>query len=66
MVSLQHEDYWNINNLIYAYDTILMAGSEEELKKLLMQVKEESENAVLKLNIKEKNKQTNKTKQNKT
>ena len=56
----------NINNLIYAYDTILMAGSEEELKKLLMQVKEESENAVLKLNIKEKNKQTNKTKQNKT
>ena len=53
----------NINNLIYAYDTILMAGSEEELKKLLMQVKEESENAVLKLNIME-NKQTNK--QNKT
>ena len=35
----------NINNLRYADDTILMAGSEEELKSLLMKVKEESEKA---------------------
>ena len=41
----------NINNLRYAYDTTLMAESEEELKRLLMQVKEESEKAGLKLNI---------------
>ena len=41
----------NINNLRYADDTTLMAESEEELKSLLMKVKEESENAVLKLNI---------------
>ena len=41
----------NINNLRYAYDTTLMAGSEEELKSLLMKVKEESEKAGLKLNI---------------
>ena len=41
----------NINNLRYADDTILMAESEEELKSLLMKVKEESENADLKLNI---------------
>ena len=41
----------NINNLRYADDTILMAESEEELKSLLMKVKEESENVVLKLNI---------------
>ena len=41
----------NINNLIYADDTTLMAESEEELKSLLMKVKEESENAGLKLNI---------------
>ena len=41
----------NINNLIYADDTILMAESEEELKSLLMKVKEESEKAGLKLNI---------------
>ena len=41
----------NINNLRYADDTILMAESEEELKILLMQVKEESENVGLKLNI---------------
>ena len=41
----------NINNLIYADDTTLMAESEEELKSLLMKVKEESENAVLTLNI---------------
>ena len=41
----------NINNLRYADDTTLMAESEEELKSLLMKVKEESENAGLKLNI---------------
>ena len=41
----------NINNLRYADDTILMAESEEELKNLLMKVKEESENIGLKLNI---------------
>ena len=41
----------NINNLKYADDTILMAESEEELKSLLMKVKEESEKAGLKLNI---------------
>ena len=41
----------NINNLRYAYDTILMAEREEELKSLLMKVKEESEKAGLKLNI---------------
>ena len=42
----------NINNLRYADDTTLMAESEEELKSLLMTVKEESERAGLKLNIK--------------
>ena len=41
----------NINNLIYADDTTLMAESEEELKSLLMKVKEESEKVDLKLNI---------------
>ena len=41
----------NINNLRYAFDTILMAESEEELKSLLMKVKEESEKAGLKCNI---------------
>ena len=41
----------NINNLRYADDTILMAESEEELKSLLMKVKEASEKAGLKLNI---------------
>ena len=41
----------NINNLRYADDTTLMAGSEEELKSLLMKVKEESEKVSLKLNI---------------
>ena len=41
----------NINNHIYADDTILMAESEEELKSLLMKVKEESEKVGLKLNI---------------
>ena len=42
----------NINNLRYADDTTLMAESEEELKSLLMKVKEESEKAGLKLYIK--------------
>ena len=41
----------NINNLRYANDTTLMAESEEELKSLLMKVKEESEKVGLKLNI---------------
>ena len=41
----------NINNLRYADDTILMADSEEELKRLLMKVKVESEKVDLKLNI---------------
>ena len=41
----------NINNLRYAYDTTLMAGSEEELKSLLMKVKVKSEKVGLKLNI---------------
>ena len=42
----------NINNLRYADDTTLMAKSEEDLKSLLMKVKEESEKVGLKLNIK--------------
>ena len=41
----------NINNFRYTNDTTLMAESEEELKKLLMKVKEESENVGLKINI---------------
>ena len=41
----------NINNLRYADDTTLMAESEEELKSLLMKVKEESENVGLKFNV---------------
>ena len=41
----------NTNNLRYAHDTILMAESEEEIKSLLMKVKEESEKVDLKLNI---------------
>ena len=41
----------NINNLKYGDDTTLMAESKEELKSFLMQVKEESEKAILKLNI---------------
>ena len=41
----------NISNLRYAGDTILMAESEEELKSLLMRVKDESERASLKLSI---------------
>ena len=44
----------NINNLIYADDTTLMAESEEELKSLLMKVKEESVKTGLKFNIKTK------------
>ena len=42
---------WNINNLRYADNTTFMAESEEELKSLLMKVKEESEKVGLKLNI---------------
>ena len=45
----------NINNLRYAGDTILIAESEEELKSLLMKVKEESEKAGLKLNMRKTN-----------
>ena len=45
----------NINNLGYANDTTLMAESEEEIKSLLMKVKEESEKAGLKLNIQKTN-----------
>ena len=41
----------NINNIRYADDTTLMAENEEELKSILMKVKEESENVDLKLNI---------------
>ena len=41
----------NINNLRYAHDTSLMAENEEELKSLLMKLKEESEKVGLKLNI---------------
>ena len=45
------ESILNINNLRYIGDTTLMAESEEELKRLLMKVKEESEKFVLNLNI---------------
>ena len=45
----------SINNLSYADDTTLMAESEEELKSLLMKVKEESENVGLKFNIQKTN-----------
>ena len=48
-------DRRNSNNLRYVNDTTLKAESEEELKNLLMRVKEESEKAGLKLNIKKKN-----------
>ena len=64
MCRVHHEKHWleeaqagikiarrNINNLRYADDTTLMAESEEELKSLLMKVKEESEKAGLKFNI---------------
>ena len=44
----------NVNNLRYADDTTLMAEIEEELKRLLMKVKEESENAGLNINIQKK------------
>ena len=44
----------NINNLRYADDTTLMAQSEEELKSLLMKVKEESEKVGIKLNIRKR------------
>ena len=45
----------SINNLRYADDTTLMVESEEELKSLLMKVKEESENVGLKLNVQKTN-----------
>ena len=45
----------NISNLKYTDDTILMAESKEELKRLLMKVKKESEKSGLKLNIQKKN-----------
>ena len=45
----------NVNNFRYADDTTLMAESEEELKRLLMKVKEESEKVGLKLNIQKMN-----------
>ena len=48
----------NINNLRYADDTTLMAESEEELKSLLMKVKEESEKVGFKLNIQKTNTMT--------
>ena len=64
MCRVHHEKHWagrstagikiarrNINNLRYADDTTLMPESEEELKSLLMKVKEESEKVGLKLNI---------------
>ena len=50
-INIIKEDQWNINNLRYADDTTLMPESEEELKSLLMKVKEESEKVGLKLNI---------------
>ena len=50
----------NINNLRYADDTMLMAENKEEIKSLLMRMKEESEKVGLKLSIKKTNKQTNK------
>ena len=50
--SFKFAEIWrNVNNLRYADDTTLMAESEEELKSLLMKVKEESEKVGLKLNI---------------
>ena len=54
----------NINSLRCVHDTTLMAESKEELKSLLMRVKEESESVSLKLNIKKK--KTNKQKKKKT
>ena len=52
-------DRRNINNLRYADDTTLMAESEEELKSLLMRVKEKSERASLRLHIGGKKKKNN-------
>ena len=49
----------NINNIRHTDDTALLAEREEELKSLLIKVKEESERADLRLNIKEKNKKEN-------
>ena len=46
-----NQDFWENNNLRYADDTTLMAVSEEELKRFLMKVREESEKVGLKLNI---------------
>ena len=55
-VQCQFSSLWrNINNLRYADDTTLMAESEEELKSLLMKVKEESKKVDLKLNIQKPN-----------
>ena len=48
---MKHKAGRNINNLRYADDTTIMAESEEELKSLLMKVKEENEKVGLKLNI---------------
>ena len=50
--TISHMQMRNVNNLTYADDTTLMAENEEELKSLLIRVKEESERASLKLNIK--------------
>ena len=51
-MGFSRQEYWrNINNLRYPDETTLMAESEEELKRLLMKVKEESEKIGLKLNI---------------
>ena len=50
-IDIQYQYWRNINNLRYADDTTLMAEGEEELKSLLMKVKEESEKVGLKLNI---------------
>ena len=49
-----HTQNWNSNNLRYADNTVLMAESEEELKSLLMKVKEENEKAGLKRSIQKK------------
>ena len=51
MLGWMSSSWKNINNLRYADDTILMAESKEELKSLLMRVKEESERVSLRLNI---------------
>ena len=50
--TISHMQMRNVNNLTYADDTNLMEENEEELKSLLIRVKEESERASLKLNIK--------------